>query len=75
MNLYQASLDKKGKQIESHAVVLEETGIEANNALVVYNATPLIDIKNLDVSKFFEDPNGEIGHFIGGGVIGPKDNN
>ena len=48
---------------------------KANNALVEYNATPPIDIKNLNVSDFFEDPNGEIGHLIGGGVISPEDNN
>ena len=74
-DLYKASLDKKGKNIESHATTLEEDTTDAHNALVMYNGNPLIDIKNLDVSKFFEDPNGEIGHFIGGGVIGPKDNN
>ena len=39
------------------------------------NATPPIDIKNLDVSDFFKDPNDEIGHLIGGGIIGPEDNN
>ena len=52
-------MDKKGKQIESHTTaILEENSIAANNALVVYNATPLIDINNLDVSEFFKDPNG-----------------
>ena len=75
VDLYHAFLDKKGKQIESHAIVLEENSLEANNALVVYSATPQIDIKNFDVSDFFEDPNGEIGHLIGGGVIDLKDNN
>ena len=71
VDLYQASLDKKGKQIESHTTILEENSPEANNALVVYNATFSIDIKNLNVSNFFEDPNNEIGHLIGGVVIGP----
>ena len=41
----------------------------------MYNATLPIDIKNLDVFEFFEDPNGEIGHLIVVGVIGPTDNN
>ena len=68
-------MDKKGKQIESHVAILKENSQEANNAQVVYNATPSIDIKNLDVSNFFEDPNGEIGHLIDGGVVGLKDNN
>ena len=74
-NLYKASLDKKGKKIKSHATTLEEDTTDAHNALVMYNGNPLIDIKNLDVSKFFEDPNGEIRYLIGGGVIGPRDNN
>ena len=75
VDLYQASLDKKRNQIESHAAVLEKNSPKANNALVMYNATPPIDIKNLDVSNFFEDPNGETGNLIGGGVIGLEDNN
>ena len=53
VDLYQASLDKKGKQIESHTDSLKENSTDANNAIVVYNATPPIDIKNLDVSDFF----------------------
>ena len=53
VDLYHAFLDKKGKQIESHTTTLEENSPEANNALVVYNATPPIDIKNFDVSNFF----------------------
>ena len=69
VDLYKASLDKKGKKIESHATTLEEDTTD------IQNANPLIDIKNLDVSDFFEDPNGEIRHMIGGGVISPEDNN
>ena len=53
MNLYKASSDKMRMKIESHIVALEETSIEANNALVMYNANPPIDIKNLDVSDIF----------------------
>ena len=53
VNLYQASLDKKGKHIESNTTAFKEHSIEANNALVVYNATPLIDIKDLNVLEFF----------------------
>ena len=68
-DLYKTSLDKKGKKIESHATTLEEDTTD------VQNANPPIDIKNLDVSDFFKDPNGEIGHLIGGGVIGREDNN
>ena len=68
MDLYQAFLDNKGKQIESHAAILKKNSLKANNALVVYNATPPIDIKNLDVLEFFEDPNGETENLIGGGV-------
>ena len=76
MDLYQASFDKKGKQIESHTDSLKENSTDANNAIVVYNAIPPIDIKNLNAFKFFfEDPNGEIGHLIHGGIIGPEDNN
>ena len=75
VDLYKASLDKKGKKIESHTSALEETSAKTNNALVVYNANLSIDIKNLNVSDFFEDPNGEIGHLISSGVIGPEDNN
>ena len=75
VDLYKASLDKMGKKIESHATTLEEDTTNAHNALVVYNANPQIDIKNLDISDFFKDPNGEIVHLIGGGVIGPEDNN
>ena len=62
-------MDKKGNKIESHTAAIEKTSTEANNALVVYNANPPIDIKNLDVSKFFEDPNGEIGNLIGLGLL------
>ena len=40
--------------------------------MVVDNSNPLINIKNLDVSDLFEDPSGEIGHLISGGVIGPN---
>ena len=75
VDLYQASLDKKEKQIESHMTTFKENSINANNAIVVYNATPPIDIKNLDVSNFFEDPNGETENLISGGVIGLEDNN
>ena len=52
MDLYQASLDKKGKQIESHTGSLEENNTDANNAIVVYNAIPPIDIKNLNAFNF-----------------------
>ena len=68
-------MDKKEKQIESHAIVLKENSPKVNNALVVYNEIHPIDIKNLNVSDFFKDPNGEIEHLISGRVIGPKDNN
>ena len=74
MDLFKASLDKKGKKIESHTIALEEDTTDANNALVVHNENPSIDIKNLDVLDFFKDPNGKIGHLIGG-VIGLEDNN
>ena len=70
MDLYKAYLDKKRKKIESHTAALEKASIETNNALVVYNANPPIDTKNLNVSIFFEDHNWEIGHLIGGGVVG-----
>ena len=53
VDLYQAYLDKKRIQIESHTIALEENSLEVNNALVKYNATPLIDFKSLDVSDFF----------------------
>ena len=66
VGLYHASLDKKGKQIEFHTAVLEENTTKA---------TLSIDIKNLDVLEFFKDRKGEIGHLIGGGVIGPEDYN
>ena len=54
-NLYKALLDKKGKKIESHATTLEEDTTD------IQNANPPFDIKNHDVSDFFEDPNDEIG--------------
>ena len=75
VDLYKVLLDKKGKKIEFYATTLKEDTTDANNVLVVYNANPPIDIKNLDISNFFENPNGEIGHLIGGRVIGPEDNN
>ena len=68
-------MDKKGKQIESHAAILEENSTDANNAIIVYNATLPIDIKNLDVSKKFEDPNSETGNLTRDKVINLKDNN
>ena len=73
--LIQSFVGQRKKKIESHATTLEEDVTNVNNALVVYNEDPQIDIKSLEVSDFFEDPNGEIGHLIGGGVIGHEDNN
>ena len=73
--LIQGFVGQRKKKIESHSSALEEDVTNVNNALVVYNKDPQIDIKSLEVSNFFEDPNGEIGHLIGGGVIGPEDNN
>ena len=64
--LYQASLDRKGKQNESH--VLEQTNTEANNAMIIDNFNHPISVKDLDVSDFFEYPSGDIRHLIGGGV-------
>ena len=71
MDLYQASLNLKGKKVESHFNTLDKANIEANNLLITDDPNTPIDIKGLDVSDFFEDPDGKIDHLIGGGVLGP----
>ena len=59
-------MEQNEKKIESHSNALDETNAKTNNAIVMdYSNTP-IDIKGLDVSNFFEDPNGKIEHLIGG---------
>ena len=39
--------------------------------MVIDNSNTPINIKDLDVLDF-EDPSGDIGHLIGGGVIDPN---
>ena len=53
VELYQASLKAKGKEVETNFIDHDEP----------------IDITHLDVSDFFEDPNGNIGHLIGDGHV------
>ena len=76
VDLYQASLEQNSKQLESHSNALKEANVKANaetnNAMVMDNSNLSIKIKDLDVSDFFEDPSGDIGHLIDDGVIGPN---
>ena len=57
VELYQASIKGKGKNVESHSV----DDIETNNALVIHIAPvnevqiALIEAKPLEISDFFED--------------------
>ena len=53
VELYQASLKAKGKEVETNFIDHDEP----------------VDITHLDVSDFFEDPNGNIGHLIGDGHV------
>ena len=69
MDLYQALLKQKGKKVESHSNTLDEENVEANNAMATNNSNHSISIKGLDVSDFFENSSGDIGHLISGGVI------
>ena len=64
--LIQCIIGQKGKKIESRTTTLKEASVKANNALIVYNFNPPINIENLNVSK-------DIGHLIGDGIIG-RDN-
>ena len=68
-NLFQASLKQNGKKVESHSNTIDEENVEENNAMATDNSNSLISIKGLHVSDFFEDPSGDIGYFITGGVI------
>ena len=52
-DLYQASKHAKGKEIETNFIGHESP----------------INITHLDVSDFFEDPNGKIDHLIGDGHV------
>ena len=61
----------KGKKVETHSIALGEVDVKANNAMIMDNLNPSIDIKGLDVSDFFQDLDEKIDHFIGGGVLGP----
>ena len=54
VKLYQTSLKEKGKE-----------KIETN----FINGDDPVDITHLDVSYFFEDPNGKIDHLIGDGNV------
>lgn len=53
VKLYQASIKKKGKKVETNF-------IDHNDP---------VDITHLDVSDFFEEPNGKIDHLIGDGNV------
>ena len=70
VDLYQASMKQNGKKFESHSNTLGETNVEANNALVTDDSNNLVNIKDLDVSDFFEDPDGKIDYLIGCDVFG-----
>ena len=70
VNLYQVSIKGKGKRFETCSTenAYDATNIEVNNALVEDIPTTLINnnpftptkAKSLDVSDFFEDPDGKL---------------
>ena len=49
VDLYQASIKAKGNEVEMNFI----------------DSDGLVDLTHLDVSDFFENPNGEIDHIIG----------
>ena len=49
---------------------MDKANVDANNALIMDDSNTLIDIKGLDFSIFFENPDGKIDHLIGGRVLG-----
>ena len=53
VDLYQASIKAKGKEVEINFI----------------NSDGLVDLTHLDVSNFFENPNGKIDHLIGDGNV------
>ena len=53
VNLYQASIKAKGKEVEMNFI----------------NSDGLVDLTHLDVSNFFENPNRKIDHLIGDGNV------
>ena len=55
VDLYQASIKDKGKNIEVN--FLDDDGDGG------------VDLTHFDVSNFFEDPNGNISHLIGDGHV------
>ena len=71
IDIYQASLNQKGKKVESHSNILDKANVETNNVLITNDPNTPIGIKGLDVSNFFEDLNEKIDHLIGGSVLGP----
>ena len=53
VDLYQASIKVKRKEVEMNFI----------------DGDDLVDLTHLDVSNFFEDPNGKIDHLIGDGNV------
>ena len=67
MDLYHALLAQDGKKFKSNANALEETNIEAYNALMMHNSSDPINTKGVDDSNYFEDLDGQISPISGGG--------
>ena len=53
VDLYQALIKVKGKEVEMNFI----------------NSNGQVDLTHLDVSDFFENPNGKIDHLIGDGNV------
>ena len=49
-------IERKNKKVESYSNTLDKTNAKANNALITDELNPPIDIKVLDISDFFENP-------------------
>ena len=62
VDLYQASVKRKGKQIETNFIDGQDTMDCDANFIDGDDAVPLT---HLDVSDFFEDLSGKIEHLIG----------
>ena len=62
VDLYQASIKGKGKQIETNFISGQgKMDCDAN----FIDGDDAVLLTHLDVSNFFEDPSGKIGHLIG----------
>ena len=66
VDLYQASMKGKNKQIETNFIDRKDTMDPDDPFFDVDGAVPL---KHFDVYDFFEDPSGKINHLIGDGNV------